>query len=147
MRGISPVIATILLLLFAVAAVGATWLWLNRQQSVVQSAGEEQLSQEIERQTASQVVLSGVYASGSNLALLISNPSKSAATVTGYKITKPDGSSVVTTTASVSVPAGSTVSHVTSYTVSSLCSSGQTIKIQLFVNGMSTPEFVEDCPA
>ena len=40
MKGISPVIATVLLLLMAVAAVGGAWVWYQRMQVSAQMGGE-----------------------------------------------------------------------------------------------------------
>ncbi len=146
MRGISPVIATILLLLFVVAAVGGVWVWYQRQQSTIQTSSEQRLTQEVSRETAAQIVLSGVYSSGSYLAMIISNPSSKSATVTGYKIRNSTGTYFTNTSVSLTVPAGSSTSFTTKHTVSSICSSGQTIKIQLFVSGIATPVYTEDCP-
>ena len=45
MKGISPVIATVLLLLMAVAATGGAWVWYQRMQVSAQQGGEGGVTQ------------------------------------------------------------------------------------------------------
>jgi flagellin-like protein len=142
MKGISPVVATVLLLLMAVASVGGAWVWYQRQSSIIGGETEEKLSEQIDQQKGSAVSLAGIYTSGSNVALIINNAGSSAVNITGYRI-ETGGSTVVNTSLSKEVGSKATSTHVT---VDATCTTGNTVKIQLFTGGTSTHEFVETCP-
>lgn len=141
MKGISPVIATILLLLMAVASVGGAWIWYQRQSNIVSGETEEKLQNQLDQQKSSSVTLAGIYLDGSNVALLINNAGSSNANMTGYKITT-GGSSDVNTSLSQTLTAGQTTNLITLST----CTTNADVKIQLYVGGTSTAEFLETCP-
>ena len=142
MKGISPVIATVLLLLMAVAAVGGSWVWYQRQSALVGGQTEEKINEQIEQQTGVSVTLASVYlGSTNNISLLVNNGATASVNVTGFKITA--GS---TTTVNMSIQEeiiGKTTGAITTLVS---CTSGDKLTIQLFAAGISTQNFDDKCP-
>ncbi len=62
MRGLTPVVAIILLLLMAVAAVGGAYLWYGRFQGGTQERVSREMSERVEGQMGTAVSISTVYA-------------------------------------------------------------------------------------
>ena len=142
MKGISPVIATVLLLLMAVAAVGGSWVWYQRQSSLVGGQTEEKINEQLAQQTGVSISLAGVYlGSTGNLSLIVNNAGASNVTLTGFKIS--EGS-----TSSVNVTASKVINLQSSGILSTIesCTTGNTIKVQLYAAGISTQEYLETCP-
>ncbi len=142
MKGISPVIATVLLLLMAVAAVGGSWVWYQRQSAIVGGQTEENINEQLAQQAATSISLAGVYLGDTgNLTLIVNNAGSTATTIDGFKIT--EGS-----TASANLSISESVAAQSSGLITTLvsCTSASTIKIQLFASGVSTQDYVETCP-
>lgn len=62
MRGLTPVVAIILLLLMAVAAVGGAYLWYGRFQSGTQERVSSEMSERVEGQMGTAISIFAVYA-------------------------------------------------------------------------------------
>ena len=140
MKGISPVIATVLLLLMAVASVGGAWIWYQRQSSIVSSKSEERINEQIETQQAAAVTLNDIYLSGGKVVLIVSNAGSNSVNITGYKVAVGSTTTVNTTyTKTLGAKATDTITTTVS------CPSGSTAKIQLFVSGTSTQIYTETC--
>ena len=140
MKGISPVISVVLLLLMAVASVGGAWIWYQRQSSIISSKSEEKINEQIETQRAAAVTLNDIYLSGGKVVLIVSNAGSSSVNITGYKVTVGSSTTVNTTyTKTLGAKATDTI------TTTASCSSGSTAKIQLFVSGTSTQVYTETC--
>ena len=149
MKGISPVIATVLLLLMAVASVGGAWVWYQRQSTLVGGQTEEQISEQVQQQTGVSIGFAGLYASGSNIGLIINNGATSSVNVTGYKIVT-GGTTYLNTTIDFA-SGGREIDSKTTDTLLTLvtttnCSSGTDAKIQIFAAGTSTQVFDDTCP-
>jgi len=141
-KGITPVIATILILLMAVAAVGGAWVWYQRQSSVISGRTETKMGEQVEQQSSSSLSLAGIYTSGGKVGFIINNAGSSSVNLTGYKVIV-GGNTVVNTSFSEVLGARSTATHLTTDVT---CTSGSTLKVQLFSNGISTQQFTETCP-
>jgi len=149
MKGISPVIATVLLLLMAVASVGGAWVWYQRQSTLVGGQTEEKISEQVQQQTGVAIGFAGLYVSDSKVGLIINNGATSTVNVTGYKITT-GGTTYLNTTVDSST-GGRELSAKTTGTILTLvtttnCSSGTDAKIQIFAAGTSTQVFDDTCP-
>lgn len=84
MRAITPIIATILLLLMAVAAAGAAYLWITLMQSTI--AGESQSGLETNiAQMQRQLVIPSVWNESKNVCFLIKNAGSEAYTAAQLK--------------------------------------------------------------
>ena len=142
MKGISPVIATVLLLLMAVGAVGGSWVWYQRQTSIVGGEGEESINEQMANKMIASLSLADVYKDGTFLMLIVNNAGSSAVNVTGYKIL--DGTSLVVSTFNGDNLIGAQSSGLINTTVT--CTTTNTLKIQLFAAGSSTQDYVEACP-
>lgn len=71
-KGITPIIAIVLLLLMTVMAGAATMLWIQRLQSSLTSQTEEQIGRTV-AQMGANIDLGDAYYSNGNLTLIISN--------------------------------------------------------------------------
>ena len=142
MKGISPVIATVLILLMAVASVGGAWVWYSRQSTIVSGQTEEKISDQVAQQAASAISLADIYTSGSNVGLIINNAGASSVNVSGYKIVTGGTTTVNTTMVEKTINAQSTDTQLTTAT----CTTGNSVKISLFTSGTSTQEYSETCP-
>ncbi len=141
MKGITPVIATILLLLMAVAAVGGAWVWYQRQSSVIGGKTETKMSEQVEQQTGVALSLAGIYTrSDGNITLIVNNAGSSSVNITGFKINVA-GTDYVNTSVTQSIGARSTTELDTLVS----CTSGDTVKVQLYAAGISTQDFQETC--
>jgi hypothetical protein len=103
---------------------------------------EEKIGEQVEQQTGTAVSLAGMYVSGGNIALIVNNAGGSAVNITGYKIVT-GGSTTTNTSAKTTLSARSTGTH---QTVDASCTTGDSVKIQLFMGGVSTQEYIETCP-
>ncbi len=140
MKGISPVISAILLMLLVVSAAGGMWVWYQRQSATLSGSAEERISEQVDQQAMSSLSLAGSYLSGGKLVLIINNAGSSALTIDGYRVDVGSTTSF-NSSVSLSIPSRSTATLAT--TVS--CSSGQTAKIQLFSKGIASSRFIETC--
>ena len=70
MKGISPVIATVLLLLMAVAAVGGAWVWYQRMQGSAQLGGGAAISNIQETANLQGVYINRAYADSTDTDML-----------------------------------------------------------------------------
>jgi len=142
MKGISPVIATILLLLMAVASVGGAWVWYSRQSAVVSGQTEEKISDQVAQQSATSISLADIYTVGSDIGLIINNAGSSNVNITGYKIVTGGTTTVNTTMTAKTISLQSTDTQLTTAT----CTTGADVKVTLFASGTSTQEYSEKCP-
>jgi flagellin-like protein len=141
MKGISPVIATVLLLLMAVASVGGAWIWYQRQSSVIGGKTEEKVGEQVEQQTGVALSLAGLYRrSDGNMTLIVNNAGTSSVNITGFRVTV---GSTTTVNTSVTQQLGSKTTVEVPTIVS--CSSGDTVKVQLYASGISTQNYEEKC--
>ncbi len=122
MRGISPVITTVLLLLMAVAAVGGAWVWYQRMQTSSMAGGSGQVEQI--KKTAVVVSPDSLSCSGSDWVLVLVNAGSSSVTVDNVTLSTSAGGSANAYYQSWVVGADSVSSHTLS-TVSGSCTSGQ----------------------
>ena len=88
MRGVSPVIATVLLLLIAVAAVGGAWVWYQKMQSTAEEGGQAGVAK-IRAGTGIQYLFidrAHTKTANVNLTLVIGNQGPEAVKITGIKV-------------------------------------------------------------
>jgi len=141
MKGISPVIATVLLLLMAIGAVGGAWVWYQRMQSSAQVGGEAGVEAVKKGAYTALVYVDSVYISGSDLKVDIGNQADEDATLTKVEYRASSSSTYSTCTSTeTTVPAGSVIT-VTCSGAGSSFSSGDTIYIKLTFKGGITREF------
>lgn len=147
MRGISPVIATVLLLLMAVAAVGGAWVWYQRQSALIGGKTEEKIAEQVEQQAGIAISLADIYKdSGDYLHLIISNAGSTSVNLTNVMISGPKGSDYISL--SCTIPGKGTADCNTTKKYTTYCdSSEEKVTIKLFASGISTQEFTENCPA
>ncbi len=105
MKGITPVITTVLLLLMAVSAVGGAWVWYQRMQNSAISGGSGQVEQL--KQTAVSISVDQIKCeSGTNNFLVtLANVGTESVTLTNFTLATSSG--------------GSTVAYKDSWTISS----------------------------
>jgi flagellin-like protein len=103
MKGISPVISMVLLLLMAVAAVGGAWVFIQTTQSRVQTSGEGTVKDVIG--SGSTVLLLDLVTATDNgatsndtLTIKLANPSKASARITQVVIENSTGSALYNST-------------------------------------------------
>ncbi len=143
MKGLSPVIATVLILLLAVGAVGGFWGWYQRQQSEIGGQSEDKLKEQLTQQAVTALSLASIYENDvGNISLIINNLASVEVNVTGFRMKEGTAASNVNTTLIQTLTAQA--STVLDTIVS--CTTGSTLKIQFFSQGVSTPEFTETCP-
>ena len=134
MKGISPVIATVILLLIAVSAVGGVWIWYSRQSSSIQSSSEEKIAEQLEQQSSVSVTVGNLLNSSGNL------------TIDSVVVDGPKKKELVSVSCSLSPK--STSSCDLKKKVYDYCTSKtEDIKLQFYVSGNPTQEFLEKCPA
>ncbi len=140
MRGISPVIATVLLLLMAVAAVGGAWVWYQKMQSSAQTGGEAGVYK-IKAGTGIQYLfIDRAYSSGGKLYLILGNQGPETVTITGLKVDTGSGYTDCNTTfqgnsASYAISSGNFLNvNCTSVTAPS---SGSTVKAKIYSNAIT----------
>jgi flagellin-like protein len=93
MKGISPVITTVLLLLMAVAAVGGAWIWYQRMQTSSMAGGSGQVEQV--RQTAVVVSPDSIKCSGSDWLLTVTNAGTDSVTLDNVTLSTSAGGTAV----------------------------------------------------
>ncbi|MBR9680971.1 MAG: hypothetical protein GOU98_04065 [Candidatus Altiarchaeota archaeon] len=87
MRGISPVIATVMLLLLAVAAVGSSWVFINNIQRTTTASGAGQFEQ-IKAQASSSISVDSIITTeyitpiNDTIVVKLANPSGGVAKIT-----------------------------------------------------------------
>ena len=140
MRGISPVIASILLLLLAVAAVGGSWVFIQQIQSTSTTSGTGQA--EVIREKASITVAVDLLTVTDNgvlvndtMAVKIANAGGSTAKTTRITLTNATGSAVSNTTSLSILPSTFSdyivvVSNVTD--VKNFCPTGTYVKVTVY---------------
>jgi flagellin-like protein len=121
MKGITPVITTVLLLLMAVAAVGGAWVWYQRMQTSSMAGGSGQVEQI--RQTAVVVSPDSLSCSGNDWSLALSNAGTGSTTITNVTLSTSAGGSANAYKGSWTVGADS-IDTQTLSTVSGTCTSG-----------------------
>ena len=146
MKGISPVIATVLLLLMAVAAVGGAWVWYQGMQESAQSGGSEGIKNIQNTGSLLTTFINRAYLSGENLVVSIGNLGSSTVQISDLMVKLSGGSYAVcndtitsTTTANIGVTEFVTINctadtmNGTYYTYVS----GTTLDIMIFGAGTS----------
>ena len=141
MRGISPVIATVLLLLMVIGAVGGAWVWYQRLQSSAQQGGEAGV-QSIKRGAhASFIFVDMAYLSGGNLKLDIGNQADTNVTVTQIKYrTSPTSSTFYNCVTSETTFESNQITTQTCSQTASGLSSGDVIYVKFYFSGGVTRE-------
>lgn len=146
MKGISPVIATVLLLLMAVAAVGGAWVWYQRMQVSAQLGGETGISN-IKATTSLQSVyvdrLYDVDGAG-NYTLYLGNQGSDTVQINSIQIMTSDDSSFqtcnTTYTSSNTLDIGSTEFGTVicyDYDGSGAYTSGENVEVKVYASGAS----------
>jgi flagellin-like protein len=120
-KGISPVITTVLLLLMAVAAVGGAWTWYQRMQTSAMAGGSGQVEQL--KKSAVPLSVDSVSCSGPNWALTLVNPSATSGTLDNVTLSTTSGGSAVAYYESWTVGSDSLDTQ-TLNTISGTCTSG-----------------------
>ncbi len=138
MKGISPVIATVLLLLMAVAATGGAWVWYQRMQVSSQQGGEGGVTQISSGANAMYVGIDRAYISGGALYFDITNLASEDVTITSIKVKNAtsmyDCNTTSTTATSAAVTKGVACSD--DYGLSS----GNTATAKLYFSGGSSKD-------
>ena len=143
MKGISPVIATVLLLLMAVAAVGGSWVWYQRQSTMLGGMTEEAIVEGAESQTGVLISLADIFVnSNDRIGLIVNNGATIAVDISGYTITSDLDTFVNTSMTAKTVSASSTDQLITIAN----CTSGESVTVQLYAAGTNTQVFDEVCP-
>jgi flagellin-like protein len=141
MKGISPVIATVLLLLMAVASVGGAWIWYQRQSTALGGKTEEKIGEQVEQQTGVALSLASIYTrSDGNITLIVNNAGGSSVNITGFKL-RVGSTDNVNTSANIAVGSKTTAKVPTLIS----CTTGDTVKVQLYAAGISTQVYEEKC--
>lgn len=92
MKGISPVIATVLLLLMAVAAVGGAWVWYQRMQVSAQMGGEGGISNIKATTSLQSVYIDRAYTnSNGNLTLYLGNQGADTVSINAVQVKNSTG--------------------------------------------------------
>ncbi len=84
MKGITPVITTVLLLLMAVAAVGGAWVWYQRMQTSSMAGGSGQVEQL--KKTAVAISVDELKCSGAEYQMTMSNVGTETTTLTNVTV-------------------------------------------------------------
>ena len=139
MRGISPVIAMVLLLLAAVAAVGGAWVWYQRLQAGAQTGGQAGVEKISASTSVQYTYVDRAYISGSNLVIEFGNQGSDTVNITAVKVKTYTGSYDTCTTTSFTIPANNVHETTCSGTVGT--ASGDVITIKAYFKGGTTKEF------
>ena len=124
MRGITPVITTVLLLLMAVAAVGGAWVWYQRMQTSSMAGGSGQVEQL--KKTAVTVSIDKLLCSGGQHQMVISNTGTESTTLNNVTVENAGGT-VLSYNDSWTIPADSLDTDTAMINISaSACSTGTT---------------------
>ena len=128
MKGITPVITTVLLLLMAVAAVGGAWVWYQRMQMSSMAGGAGQVEQL--RKTAVSISTDKLECNSTGqYYLIMANVGTESVTLTEMVVANSAGTSQGSTTGS-SLPANVlTGVGIANSSVGTACSSGTTYYI------------------
>ena len=144
MKGISPVIATVLLLLMAVAAVGGAWVWYQRMQVSAQMGGEGGITNIKATTSLQSVYIDRLYATSSNYSLYIGNQGADTVQINSIQIKTSDDSTFqtcnTTYTSSNTLDIGSTNFGTVvcyDYGGSGTYTSGESVQIKLYASGAS----------
>ena len=89
MRGITPVITTVLLLLMAVAAVGGAWVWYQRMQTSSMAGGSGQVEQL--KKTAVTVSVDKLSCSSDLFQMIMSNTGTESTTLNNVTVENAGG--------------------------------------------------------
>ena len=122
MKGITPVITTVLLLLMAVAAVGGAWVWYQRMQTSAMAGGSGQVDQL--RQTAVSLSVDEIKCeSGTNNFLVtLANVGTETVTLTNFTVASSSGGTTIAYKSSWQIGANS----LDTGNLTGTCSSGTT---------------------
>ncbi len=93
MKGITPVITTVLLLLMAVAAVGGAWVWYQRMQTSAMAGGSGQVDQL--RKTAVSISVDKLVCTDSWYVLTLANTGTTTSTITNVTLSLLSSGAVV----------------------------------------------------
>ena len=137
MKGITPVITTVLLLLMAVAAVGGAWVWYQRMQTSAMAGGSGQVDQL--KQTAVTISVDTLRcSSNSNYTMTLANIGTESVTLTSVTLTTSSGNSTsIGSYSSWAVSANSLDTKTTS-SATVACSAGTTY----YVSGRIGAQYV-----
>ena len=144
MKGISPVIATVLLLLMAVAAVGGAWVWYQRMQVSAQMGGEGGIANIKATTSLQSVYIDRVYTTSGNYSLYIGNQGADTVQINDIQI-KPSGASsfaacnTTYTTSNTLDITSTSYGTVICYTFADTTtySAGESVQVKLYASGAS----------
>ena len=139
MKGISPVIATVLLLLMAVSAAGGAWVFYQRLNTGTAAQGQQQIETTTKGTSAFYVDIAQAYVSGGNLYLDISNIGSSEVTITSILGRNSTSTYTTCNSTSTAVPAGVVTTGVLCEDDYSL-SSGKMLYLKIYFYGGSSKE-------
>ncbi len=130
MRGLSPVITTVLLLLMAIAAVGGAWVWYQRMQQQAMSGGSGQVGK-YAQQAGIILAIDKLQpnATGTATKLVLANQGTEDAKVTTVELYFDNGTLIKTVSTSTTVSAnGFATIMIDGYK----CTSGDTYKVTVY---------------
>jgi|GEM_PF-1276988 len=146
MKGMSPVIATVLLLLMAVAAVGGAWVWYQRMQVSAQLGGEGGISTIKATTSLQSVYVDRVYSTNGNYTLYLGNQGADTIQINSIQIKTTSDSAFVNcnstyTTSNTLDIASTSFGTVVCYTYPGIGSgtytSGENVQVKLYASGAS----------
>lgn len=139
MRGISPVITTVLLLLAAVAAVGGSWVWYQQMQSSAQTGGQAGVEKIASTSGIQYTFIDRTYISGSDLKIEFGNQGSDTVNITKVQVKTYSGSYADCTTTAFTI-AGNNL-HTTTCSGAVGTSTGDLITVKTYFNNGATKEF------
>jgi flagellin-like protein len=103
-RGVSPVIATLLLIVIAVAAAVLTYIWVTGYMGKVTGTVEQTSTQQLQE----KIKINAVSVSGTTVTLSVSNIGDTDVTISGAYVLTQGGTSVCSSSPSTSISKGGT---------------------------------------
>ena len=131
MRGITPVITTVLLLLMAVAAVGGAWVWYQRMQTSAMAGGSGQVDQM--KKGAAIISVDKLTCTSSWYVLTLANTGTTASTLTNVTVSATAGGAAVGYEEAWTVSADSFESE--NLTSTNTCATGTMYYVDIRIGG------------
>ena len=139
MRGITPVITTVLLLLAAVAAVGGSWVWYQRMQTSAQSGGQAGVDKITSTSSIQYTFVDRTYIDSGDLKIEFGNQGSDIVNITTVQAKKFDGSYADCTTTAFTIASNSL--HTTTCSGAVGTAVGNIISIKTYFNNGAIKEF------
>jgi len=140
MKGISPVIATVLLLLMVIGAISGAWVWYQRMQAQAQLGGEAGVQSVKRGAYASMVYIDMAYLSGGSLKLDIGNQADSDVSVEKIEYRTSQTSQTFYTCSGAQTLKANDITSITCSETASGLGSGDMIYVRLYFPGAVTRE-------